>query len=116
MQKDGYPALNLGSKNEDALAEEHLGTYLDKYFFIDIEGKKITPHFVGKEISEDFLAVWCYIEYSAQVTKTQKFTLTNRILIDMYSDQRNIMDIRMSSTQKDYTILDPAHSSWSYTF
>jgi len=116
IKKEGYPALNLGSNKENELAEEHLASYLDKYFSIEIDGKKWTPHFVGKEISEDFQAVWCYVEYSGDISKAQKCTLTNRILLDIYSDQRNIMDIRMSKSHKAYTILEPGRSSWSYTF
>ncbi len=116
IKKEGYTPLNLGTTKENELTEEHLASYLDKYFFIEIDGKKLSAHFVGKEISEDYQAVWCYVEYSAEINKAQKCTLTNRILLDIYSDQRNIMDIRMSKTHKAYTILGPGHSSWSYTF
>ena len=114
--KEGYPALNLGSGKESELTDEHLISYIDKYFSIEIDGKKLSPTFIGKELSDDYQAVWCYIEFPAEISKAQKCVLTNRILLDIFSDQRNIMDIRMNSTQKAYTILDPDHPSWSYTF
>jgi hypothetical protein len=116
MKQEGYPPLNLGSVKEDTLAQEHLLSYLNKYFFIEIDGQKLVPKFVGKEISEDFLAVWCYIEYPAVIARGQKCTLTNSVLLDMYNDQKNIMNISMGKTQKDYAILDSGHPSWSYTF
>lgn len=116
MNKEGYPALNLGSTSENELTQEYLASYLDKYFTITLNGKKLVLKFVGKELSDDFLAVWCYIEFPATVSKGQKCTISNRILLDLYSDQRNIMDIRMNSTQKEYTIFDPSNSSWSYTY
>ncbi len=116
MKNGGYQPLNLGSNKEDTLAGEHLTSYLDHYFFIEVDGQKLTPRFVGKEMSDDFLAIWCYIEYDAPVTRSEKCTVTNKILLDMYSDQKNIMDIKMSKTQKDYTILDSGNPSWSYTF
>jgi hypothetical protein len=81
-----------------------------------MDGHKLVSKFVGKELSDDFLAVWCYIEFPTTVSKGQKCTISNRILLDLYSDQRNIMDIRMNSTQKEYTIFDPSNSSWSYTY
>ena len=116
MKKEGYPPLNLGSANENELTPEYLESYIDKYFSIEIDGKKLSPHFVGKEISDDFQAVWSYLEYPGEISKAKKCTLTNRILLDIYNDQRNIMDIRMSKSHKAYTILEPAHASWSYTF
>ena len=116
MKKEGYPPMNLGSTHENPLAEEQLASYIDKYFSIEIDGKKLNPHFVGKEISEDYQAVWCYVEYSKDTGRSQKCTLTNRVLLDIYSDQRNIMDVKMNKAHSAYFILDPNHSSWNYTF
>ncbi|MBK9984917.1 MAG: hypothetical protein IPP15_21565 [Saprospiraceae bacterium] len=116
MKNEGYPPVNLGATTENTLAQEYLASYIDKYFTITQDGHKLTSKFVGKELSDDFLAVWCYLEFPATTSKGQKYTITNRILLDLYSDQRNIMDIRMNSTQKEYTIFDPSNSSWSYTY
>lgn len=116
MKNEGYPPLNLGATSENELTQEYLASYVDKYFTITLDGHKLASKFVGKELSDDFLAVWCYIEFPASVSKGQKYTISNRILLDLYSDQRNIMDIRMNSTQKEYTIFDPSNSSWSYTY
>ncbi|MFZ1676273.1 MAG: DUF6702 family protein [Saprospiraceae bacterium] len=116
MKNEGYPPLNLGATLENELTQEYLASYVDKYFTITLNGHKLVSKFVGKELSDDFLAVWCYFEFPATVSKGQKCTISNRILLDLYSDQRNIMDIRMNSTQKEYTIFDPSHSSWSYTY
>ncbi|MEO6131496.1 MAG: DUF6702 family protein [Saprospiraceae bacterium] len=116
IKKEGYPPLGLGSGTDNEDTQTYLASYLDKYFYIDIDGKKLTPHLEGKEVSEDFLAVWCYLDFTATVSRGQKCTITNRVLLDMYSDQRNIMDIRMSKTQSTHTIFDPFDNSWSYTF
>ena len=116
IKNEGYPLLNLGDTKEDIQADEYLHSYIDKYFTIEIDGKKWKSQFVGKEISDDYLAIWCYLEYSGDLVRAQKFVLTNRVLLDLYNDQRNIMDIRMNSTHKAFTILEPGHPSWSYTF
>ena len=116
MKKEGFPPMDLGSPKENELAEEQITTYLNKYFSIDIDGKKWPANFIGKELSEDYQAVWCYVEYAGEFNKAKHCTLTNRILLDIYDDQRNIMDIRMNKTHKAYTILDPAQPSWKYTF
>ena len=116
IKNEGYPPLNLSADKENDLTQEYLASYIDKYFTISMDGHKLVSKFVGKELSDDFLAVWCYIEFPATISKGQKYTISNRILLDLYSDQRNIMDIRMNSTQKEYTIFDPSNSSWSYTY
>jgi len=116
VMKEGYPSLNLSAKPENENTESNMADYINKYFTIKLDGQNLEAKFVGKEISDDFLAVWCYIEFPATVSKGQKYTITNRVLLDLYSDQRNIMDIRMNNTQKEYTIFDPSNSSWSYTY
>ncbi|MEP6646775.1 MAG: DUF6702 family protein [Saprospiraceae bacterium] len=116
IKQEGYPPLNLGSDKENEDAKTHLAAYLDRYFQIVLDGKKLEARFSGKELSDDYLAVWCYLEFPAAVSRGQKCTITNRVLLDLYSDQRNIMDIKMSTTQSTHTIFDPSDSSWSYTF
>mgnify|MGYP000924569866 FL=1 len=81
-----------------------------------MDGTGLMAEYMGKEISEDFLAVWCYVQFPAQASHGKKCTVSNDILLDMYEDQRNIMDLRMSKSHKDYTIFQPGQSTWSYTF
>jgi hypothetical protein len=116
LGKEGAPGLFIGTSREAKEANEYIATYLRKHFTIDIDGKRLIPDFLGKEISEDFLAVWCYVEFPAQVSRAAKCTLSNDILLDMYDDQRNIMDIRMNTSHKEYTIFQPGRSTWSFTF
>ena len=116
LSKEGAPGLFIGTAKEIKEANEYIAAYLRKHFIIDIDGKRLTPDFLGKEISEDFLAVWCYVEFPAQVSRASKCILSNDILLDLYADQRNIMDIRMSKSHKDYTIFQPGRSTWNFTF
>jgi hypothetical protein len=116
LAKEGAPGLFIGTPKESGAADHYVADYLQKHFIIDIDGTRLTAELVGKEVSEDFLAVWCYVEFSAELSHARKCTLSNDILLDMFEDQRNIMDIRMSTTHKDYTIFQPGRSTWSYTF
>jgi hypothetical protein len=116
IEKEGASRLRIGSAQEDALADEHIARYLDKYFTITVDGGRLMPDYLGKEMTEDMLAVWCYVEYSKELRGAQSCTLSNRILLDVYDDQRNIMDIRMSKSHKDYTIFESGKSTWSYKF
>jgi hypothetical protein len=116
ISKSGISNLKIGTDNESSLAEEHIAHYLDQHFTITIDDAKLKPHFIGKELTDDLIAIWCYVEYTKPNASAKKCTVDNKILFDVHDDQRNIMDIRMNSKHKDYTILEPGRSTWSYTF
>lgn len=116
LQKDGISNLYIGTDRESELANEVIASYINKHFTIDIDGVRLTADFIGKEITEDLFAVWCYIEFKKPAKGNSKCVMSNRILLDIYADQRNIMDIRMSQTHKDYTIMENGRSTWSYIY
>lgn len=115
LAADHKAGLHIGTPKESPDAEKAITDYLEQHFHITLDDIRLPPEFVGKETTEDYQAIWCYIEYPG-IKSPKSCTISNDILFDFYSDQRNIMDIRMSETQKAYTIFEPGRSSWSYTF
>lgn len=115
LSKENIIGLHIGTEKEHTDANKHILHYLDKHFRISLDGKNLAGQFLGKETTEDFQAIWCYIEYPG-TRNPKQCKLSNDIFFELYDDQRNIMDIRMNSTHKAYTMLDPDRSSWSYTF
>src|SRR5688500_11080522 len=85
IQKDGKKDFRIGSKNEDGIVDEYIASYLNKFFSIEIDGIKLQGDFIGKEIIEDHLAVWCYIEIPAK--RGKKCVMSNSILMEVYEDQ-----------------------------
>lgn len=116
LSKEGTSGLFLGTPKESGDADEFIEGYLNKHFKIDIDGEPLEMVFLGKEVSEDLQAIWCYVEFTAQPMHGKKCTLSNDILFSQFEDQRNIMDIRMRKNHKDYIILQPGHSTWTYTY
>lgn len=116
ISKEGTSGLFIGTPKETADANAFIEKYLNKHFKIDLEGKPLEMVFLDKEVSEDLQAIWCYVQFAAQPGRGKKCTLSNDILFSLFEDQRNIMDIRMSKSQRDYVIFQPGHSSWAYTF
>ncbi|MEO5907496.1 MAG: DUF6702 family protein, partial [Saprospiraceae bacterium] len=101
---------------ESDLADENILLYLNQHFSIEVDGRKLDAQFIGKEITDDMLAVWCYVEFKKQPGRSSKCILSNSILTEVYADQRNIMDIHMGKTHKDYIILESARTTWTYLF
>jgi hypothetical protein len=116
LAKEGAPGLFIGTPRETEEANRYIASYLQKHLTIDVDGTRLVPDFVGKEISDDLLAVWCYVAFPAKMSRSKKCTLSNDILLELYDDQRNIMDIRMNKSHKDYTIFQPGHTTWTYTY
>lgn len=114
--KEGAPEMRIGDNAELDDADGYIALYLKKHFRIALDGTELEPVFAGKELSDDFLAVWCYIEFPARISGVKKCTVTNDVLMALYDDQRNIMDIQIDAAHKDYLIFQPDRCAMSYTF
>ena len=68
------------------------------HLFIDdleksLEGRKnLKPTFIGKELSEDQIAFYCYLEYPINGL-AKELGIKNNILTELYSDQKNMVFI-----------------------
>jgi hypothetical protein len=116
LSRQGVSGLSIGSEKEAKEANTRIAEYIKRHFRISIDGLTLTPEFLGKELSDDYLAVWCYFQFTADLLQARKCTISNDVLLELYDDQRNIMDIRMDDSHKAYTIFQPGNSTWNYTF
>src|SRR5690606_23716519 len=87
----GYTELKIGAPNESPLADEAIVNYLDKKFQVSLNGIIKRGEMLGRELSEDLIAVWCYLEYD--VPSSGNLSIQNEVLLETYDDQKNIMDI-----------------------
>jgi hypothetical protein len=88
----GADQLYLCTEKETPEAEGYLETYLRKNFEIQLNDQDVDYTFLGKEISEDLAAAWCYIEIP-NVTLVESLAVRNELLLDLYDDQKNIIHI-----------------------
>lgn len=116
LKTDGYANMYIGTDREAANADEAISRYLRKHLRIEADGRSLELVFHGKEVTEDLLAIWCYVEFTGLPATAGQCRITNDILQEMYDDQKNIMDIRMSATHKAYTILESGRPVWQYSF
>lgn len=116
LSREGVTGLSIGTAKELASANDKIAAYLKKHFNIQLAGQTLAHEFLGKEVSEDYLAVWCYIQLKAKPSAGQRCAITNDILFEMYEDQKTLMDVRMSKNHNEYVILQPGKHTWDYTF
>jgi hypothetical protein len=115
LSKNGVTGLFVGTPKELASADGHIEQYLERHFRITVNGASVLGNFIGKEVAEDYQAIWCYLEFTPPQPPRQ-CAISNDVFFEIYDDQRNILEARMSSSHKDYTIMEPGKHTWSYTF
>ncbi|XOD68963.1 MAG: DUF6702 family protein [Flavobacteriales bacterium AspAUS03] len=77
--------------------ERILKAYVEKKFNLRINGKPNTLRFVGKRVDEKFT----WLEYESSVESTvSEVKVSNSLLIEQHSNQRNIINFSIRGTRK----------------
>jgi len=92
LRQQGADKLFLCSEKESKQAVTYLERYLQQALQLKLDGKARFFRFVGKEASDDWMGMWCYLEVM-DVSAFQELSLTNAILTEVFSDQKNIVSI-----------------------
>jgi hypothetical protein len=115
LRRQGLDKLFICTAKEDETAEEHLGAYLTQHLRLEIDGKSIVPTFLGKEVTEDLMGMWCYLEITG-VQNMQELTITNEILMDAFEDQKNLVNVIGPGNQKGMFLFEKGESKESVTW
>jgi len=94
LTKQGAGELFLCTEKEAKEADTFLKQYLAKRLEIAADGQALSPVFIGKEPSEDQLAVWCYIELKVPANFS-RLKVRYDVLMDLYDDQKNIVSLKI---------------------
>ncbi len=105
LAASGVKKLNLCTKKESLDADLAMERYINKKLVFSIGGKIHSAKFIGKETSEDLMAVWCYLENSG-MKNTHQMSIENKVLLEVFNDQKNIMDFTVNKKKKSFAIFD----------
>ena len=103
----GANNVKLFSSYEVENAEELIENYLSDKLRFTQGDINLSTTFLGREISEDLSAVWCYIEIS-DIAPDRVLTVTNEIFMEIYDDQKHVMVITKDQKRVDHWIIDEA--------
>lgn len=115
LRRLGADKLYICTDREDPKAEIHLFKYLQQHFKLMVDEKNYDYEFVGKEISEDLQAVWCYLEITG-LSSVSSLTITNDILMEVFDDQKNIMNITGPNKKRGFFLFQKGQSTNSVKF
>jgi len=107
LQEDN---LKLCTSKEAVNADSILVVYLSENLKVNVDNVPHQISYVGKEVSEDLLAVWCYFEV-IDVTPQDAISVENKILIETFDDQSNVVSLKYSKDKKDYFLLQKGETS-----
>lgn len=86
--------------------ETQIDSYIEKYIrsklLIKVNGTYVKYTFLGKEYENDIL--YCYIEIE-NVENVKSFEVENRILFDIFSDQKNVVRTFINSKHKTFVLI-----------
>lgn len=82
--------LYLHSQKEIADADKYIEKFLQKKFMMKGNDEKLDLSFLGK--THEDLATWSFVEIT-NLPPLKKLEVGNRILLDIYDDQKNIVHI-----------------------
>ncbi len=105
LRQQGADKLFICTDKEVENAEEYIYKYLQQKLAISLEGKQVEYTFIGKEMSEDMVAVWCYLEIE-NVENIQQLHVKNSILLEAFDDQKNIISIIGPNKKKGYLLFN----------
>ena len=100
MKINGLEIKHIGTSKEPSYTDDFLLKYLKKKLSIKKGDKELNYTWVGKEISTDLQAVYCYLEVVG-IDAIQNIGIQNNLLLDLYDDQTNIVETLKNNKRVD---------------
>ncbi len=101
----GYLDLYICTEREDQKASELIGDYILNKIDIIIDGNDAAPQFLGKEVSDDLMGIWCYLEVDS-IDVNESISVNVDFFNDLYEDQKNILNLKLNSDNQEYFLLN----------
>jgi hypothetical protein len=87
--------IKYGSEKESLKADSLIYDYLSSNMQWHLMDTLVRFKYIGAEMSEDFSALWCYLESPEIAVGKAKLDIENHLLMEVYDDQKNIVHFNM---------------------
>jgi hypothetical protein len=99
LNKNSGIQLNLGSKIEVGNIDDYYKKYLNVHLQISVNGKNQSFKYIGKEYDGDIVRFYLEI---ADIKEFKSIDVLNNILTEDFSDQKNIVKIKVKDFNKTF--------------
>ncbi len=97
LETMGTGRLRLGTEREAEKADLYISRYLARHVEIEINGRRVSAAFLGKEMDSD--ATWCYVEVE-NIPDLKTMTMTNTLLLESFEDQVNLVHVNANGQKR----------------
>ena len=111
----GSTHLKLGTEREVVNADSLISSYMDQHLELSVNGHAVHHNWIGKEITDDFAAFWCYLEVP-EINHLESLDITYDALQELYDDQKNILAVIGPHNQEKYYLSEKNKASVSFDF
>ena len=94
-------SITLDANKNETLIDSYIEKYLSEKIKIKIDGKDCQFKYLGKELDVDVVKVYLEIE---GVKAISSFKITNKLLFDLFKDQKNMVKLNINSKKKSYLL------------
>jgi hypothetical protein len=105
LSAKGYDSIYLCTEKERADANDLIASYLNENFIFEADDAPINFTMLGKEVSEDLMAIWCYIE-AENIPPFESAVISNKVLLETFDDQKNILSFEYQGYKKKHFLFD----------
>lgn len=105
LEKQGYKSLSVGTEKEKKEANTYISQYLFNQFSVKVNNKYTQYDILGKETSRDRQALYIYMEIK-NIKDIRNIFVENKVLTEIYDDQKNIIQVNIPSKRQGYFLLD----------
>ncbi len=105
LRKRGNDKLFVGTEREKSGTDALILAYLQERFALKINDKAIIYQWVGKETERDLTTLRVYLEVP-KVNSFKNISFENKILMEVFPDQKNIMEFKWKGKKTGYWLLD----------
>lgn len=93
--------ITLAIQDELSTVNMYTERYLKEKLQIEINGKPVKLNFIGKEYEDDIM--FCYLEIEG-VKTINSIEITNKVLLDLFSEQENIIKCKINGKNKSFLL------------
>ena len=105
FQEKGFNELYIGTPRENETVDSLLNAYLAQVIQLDINDQRGQWEWIGKEVSEDLMALWIYLEIPKRAP-TATIALNIQTLTKHIEAQKNIVNLDLLNQKRKYLLFD----------
>ena len=93
----------LATENESKESDAYLEKYIRAKFAVEVNGKNSPYSIIGREYDNDVIVYYLEVP-DIDLAEMESIRIQNEILIDMFSEQQNIMHFDVAGKKKSFVL------------